>query len=164
MTQLNDRQSQVLIQLLQKTQETFGHLQSTLEKEQSCLKENNRQRLEKIVADKAQALKAAQQAEQQLITLLATLKCPMNKQAVQTLIAKTPSSFKTILTNQWARLSETMAQCERLNQVNGKVIARIRMGLASVVSTLKGQDPSAQVYQASGIQQSQGGSRLIAQA
>lgn len=164
MIQLNDRQAQIFIQLLQKTQETFGHLQSMLEKEQVCLKNNDRKTLEQVVADKAQALKAAQQSEQQLITLLAQLKCPMDKQAVHNLITKTPASFKTILLNQWTRLTDTMAQCERLNQVNGKVIARIRTGLATVVSALKGQDPSAQVYQASGIQQAQGGSRLIAQA
>jgi flagella synthesis protein FlgN len=164
MHQLNDRQAQIIIQVLQKNQEAFGQLQHILEQEQTCLKENNRQLLEKIVQEKSLSLKAAQQAEQQLVTLLSQLKCPLEKKAVERLLANTSSNFKTILSNQWARLHQSMLKCERLNQVNGKVISRIRMGLASVVSSLKGQDPASQIYQASGITHTQGGTRLIAQA
>lgn len=164
MMQLNDRQAQIFIQVLQNNQEAFGHLQKILTQEQTCLKENNRQVLQKIVAEKGQALKTAQHAEQQLQTLLNQLKCPMEKKAVKALIEAAPARFKTILANQWSHLTESMTKCKHLNQVNGKVISRIRMGLASVVSTLKGQDPSVQIYQSSGIQQTRGGTRLIAQA
>jgi flagella synthesis protein FlgN len=164
MNQLNDRQAQILIQALQQSQEAFGQLQQLLEQEQQCLKQNDRKALSAVVQEKSQALQAAQQSEQQLIALLNQLKCPLELAAMENLLALVPPRFKTIISNQWTRLSEAMRQCQRLNQVNGKVIARIRMGLASVVSTLKGQEPSTQIYQASGIQNTKGGSRLIAQA
>lgn len=164
MTQLNDRQAQILIQVLQQNQETFGQLQKFLEQEQACLRQNDRKALGTVVREKAQALQAAQHSEQQLITLLSQLKCPMEKSAVAHLLTLTPPHFKTIISNQWARLQEAMRQCQHLNEVNGKVIARIRSGLATVVSSLKGQEPATQIYQASGIQNTQGGSRLIAQA
>ncbi|MEJ2754886.1 MAG: flagellar protein FlgN, partial [Gammaproteobacteria bacterium] len=139
-------------------------LQKLLEKEQFFLRKNEPSTLQRLLEEKAHALVVTQETEKKLERFLHQFQCPFSPEGVTQLIQTAPPSHRTLLNSQWLQLLNGLATCKRLNQINGKVLSRIQVGLTHVLSTLKGQDPTQQIYHASGITQTRSTARLIAQA
>jgi len=155
---------QQLSAFLQQNHLAVSQLKKHLTAEQHALRKNHRLELEKITEAKQSALTKVIATEKQLQQFFEQHNVPFSKQGINDFIQKAPKKQQSILKNQWSQLQQVMSETKRLNQVNGQVISRIAHGLNHIVNFINGQEPTQQVYQASGAPKRQNDSRLIAQA
>jgi flagellar biosynthesis protein FlgN len=64
----------------------------------------------------------------------------------------------------WEALTERFAECQELNEVNGKIIGRSRQTLGQLLNILRGQVSGPQLYNAEGGTAAENGSNTIVKA
>ncbi len=67
------------------------------------------------------------------------------------------------LQSTWAKIKTQLAECEKLNQINNKIVNRTQKSVGRLLSILKGQNEPAEVYSKKGQTQRTGNRRSLAQ-
>lgn len=80
----------------------------------------------------------------------------------ETLLEADPATRE--LVEPWRELTARFAQCQELNDINGKIIGRSSQTLGQLLNILRGQVDGPQLYNAQGGTAPEGGSQTIVKA
>ncbi|MBB6523504.1 flagella synthesis protein FlgN [Pseudoteredinibacter isoporae] len=124
-----------------------------LEKEQEALQERDHEYLRELLEEKTSLLNTLDAGSVQRAEILRELQQPNDQYAWESLI---DAMGDADLKDHWQSLKDTIAQCQQLNEINGKIIARSQQTVQSLMQLLRGQDANQNLYTASGQTNSSG--------
>ncbi len=124
-----------------------------LEKEQEALQERDNECLRELLEEKTSLLNTLDAGALQRSEILTDLKQPTDKFAWESLIDALGNKD---LKERWQSLKETINQCQQLNDVNGKIIARRQQTVQSLLQIIRGEDARQNLYSQSGSTYSTG--------
>lgn len=153
---------QQITQMLAQDSATIEQLIELLQQEQEQLPKRDHALLSGIVEQKNALLEQlnhnARLRQQQLVQLGLS----SNAEGWDLFLQRNTTTLA--LRADWQALQQRFAECQKLNEVNGKVIARSRQTLDHLLNLIRGKTPAANLYTASGAQTQQSYSHSIAKA
>jgi len=132
-----------------------------MEKEREALIKRNTTELSDIVENKNDLLDAIENNSQRRHTLLSSLNIEANESNWQELIAHINNEE---LNKSTELLIANLQQCQHLNNVNGKMVARGKQTLNRLQNILRGQIELPNLYTNSGATDSQNTSHAVVKA
>ncbi|MCV6620875.1 MAG: flagellar protein FlgN [Cellvibrionaceae bacterium] len=118
-----------------------------LEKEQEALQERDHEYLRELLEEKTALLNTLDSGSLQRAEILKELQQPNDQFAWESLIEAMGDDD---LKDHWQSLKDTIAQCQQLNEINGKIIARSQQTVRSLMQLIRGEDGKQGLYNASG--------------
>jgi len=134
-----------------------------METEKTFLEQRQHDDLLESSQQKNTLLNTLQSSERQRKSILNDMGLEMSAAGMESLIKRIPKTWQTQLTSAWQQLKERLNECQRLNQVNGRIIHHNKHTLNRILDVLHGQTDGA-VYQASGEAKNVSNQRSLAYA
>lgn len=125
----------------------------TLEKEQEALQERDHEQLRELLEEKTALLNTLDAGSVQRAEILRELQQPNDQYAWESLI---DAMGDHDLKDHWTSLKDTIADCQQLNEVNGKIIARSQQSVQSLMQILRGDNGQQNLYTSSGTTNNSG--------
>jgi flagella synthesis protein FlgN len=149
-------------QMIAQDMNATEQLKSLLLQERELLEKREHDGLPAIIDQKDQLLDALAQNARQRQQLLQNLGLKATAQSwEELLVAHTALSP---LRDSWKALTQAFGECQRLNEVNGKMIARSKQTLGNLLNILRGQVAAPQLYTQSGSTTGNVSSHTLAKA
>ncbi len=147
---LDPQYQRAIESLLQQDLQTVRELNELLLQEREALKGRDYQQQSHLIEEKNRRLNLLDANRQKRERLLSTLEQPITKAAWEQLIknAENPQ-----LQQLWRSLQEAFAECQEANQVNGKMIGRSRQIFGRLLSIVRGQVETPELYNQKGGRQ-----------
>lgn len=137
-------------------------LKNLLLQERELLEQREHDGLPAIVEQKDQLLDALAHNAKQRQQLLQSLGLKTTAQSWDDLLSA--HSALAPLRESWKSLTASFSECQRLNDINGKMIARSKQTLGNLLNILRGQVAAPQLYTQSGVTTGSAGSHTLAKA
>lgn len=131
-------------QMITQDTTTTQSLQALLLHERQLLEQRQHEELPNIIAQKDQLLDLLSQNAQQRYQILQSLGLQANAQSWEDLLLA--HTGLASLRAPWWALKTAFEECQKLNDVNGKMIARSKQTLSSLLNILRGQVAAPQLY------------------
>lgn len=123
-------------------------LKALLLQERELLEQREHEGLPAIIERKDQLLDILGQSARQRQQLLQSLGLKTDSQSWDDLLSA--HAALTPLRESWRTLTEAFSECQRLNEINGKMISRSKQTLGNLLNILRGQVATPQLYTQSG--------------
>lgn len=151
-----------LLKQLDNDVHTLKQLKEMLDQEQDALKVNDLETLQRIHPEKHTCLEQLRHSARQKVHLLVQMGFRPDSgietsQFIQSL-------GKNALTERWQQAHQALAECQFVNEVNGRVIAHLQRRVERLTTIIRGQDAQPKLYGKEGRETGLGGSMLVASA
>lgn len=127
---------------------TTNQLKELLLQEREMLEQRRHDGLPQIIEQKDQLLNSLSQSAKQRQQILQTMGLKGDAQSWQDLLSA--HSVLSGLREPWQLLTDAFGECQRLNDINGKMISRSKQTLGNLLNILRGQVAAPQLYTQSG--------------
>ena len=151
----------IISTLIEQDLDTTEKLKNILEQEGEALKQRNHQQVSELIEPKSQYLNALEISSQKRCKILEISKLPPTNKGWGKLLDTLGSEA---LIEQWQTLQQAFADCQRLNEVNGKIIGRSRHIFNRLLTIFRGQVETPTLYNQTGNTQNHGGNRTLIKA
>ncbi len=149
-------------QMIAQDMASTEQLKNLLLQERELLEKREHDNLPSIIDQKDQLLDALAQNARQRQQLLQNLGLKTNAQSWEDLLSA--HTALAPLRESWKALTDAFSECQRLNDVNGKMIARSKQTLGNLLNILRGQVAAPQLYTQSGATTGNVSSHTLAKA
>lgn len=149
-------------QMIAQDTNAIQQLKALLVRERSLLEKRQHEELPDIITQKDQLLDTLAQSAKQRQQLLQNLGLKTDVQTWQDLLSAHAALVN--LRAPWQTLTEEFAECQRLNDINGKMIARSKQTLGNLLNILRGQVAAPQLYNQNGATTNGSSTHTLAKA
>lgn len=140
----------------------LAQLKQLLALEREQLEQRKQDELPRIVEQKAILLEQLNNSAKQRQQILTTLGLPANANGWDLFLQRNTTTQP--LLNDWKMLVSDFEDCQKMNDVNGKMIARSQQTLSHLLSLLRGKVPAPSLYTAQGTKTQHTASYTVAKA
>lgn len=137
-------------------------LKTLLLREREQLEQRKQDELPVIIEQKALLIDQLNANAKQRQQVLHTLKLPTNAQGWDLFLQRNTAT--AVLRDEWRLLINEFEECQSMNEVNGKMVARSRQTLNHLLNLLRGQVAAPSLYTANGAKSQQNNSYTVAKA
>lgn len=137
-------------------------LKSLLIREREQLEQRKQDELPVIIEQKAILVDQLNASAKQRQQVLQSLKLPTNAQGWDLFLQR--NTVTLVLRDEWQALVSEFEECQSMNEVNGKMVARSRQTLNHLLNLLRGQVATPSLYTANGAKSQQNSSYTVAKA
>lgn len=151
-----------LRQMLAQDSTAITHLKQLLIQERELLEQRKQDGLQEIIQQKANIvdqLNSSAKIRQQILTALAL---PANASGWDIFLQR--NTITLPLRDEWKSLIAEFEECQTMNDVNGKLIARSQQTLNHLLNLLRGKVAAPSLYTAQGTQTQYTSSYTVAKA
>lgn len=140
-------------------------LLSLLDEEREALKNRDVDTLERIIREKAQCLTTLEHSAQQRSNIVHDLPAARQNSADQQTLWKDLLQEKSPqVLGEWEKLGELIKQCQAENEINGRLLSRNKQVFNRILSIMRGQTQSDNLYTAGGNKGAGGGGHFLGEA
>jgi flagella synthesis protein FlgN len=140
----------------------LGQLKQLLAYEREQLEQRKQDELPRIIEQKSNLLDQLNNSAKQRQQILTALGLPANTQGWDTLLQRNLTTQP--LLGDWKLLVSEFEDCQSMNDINGKMIARSQQTLSHLLNLLRGKVPSPSLYTAQGTKTQNTSSYTVAKA
>jgi len=137
-------------------------LKSLLVREREQLEQRKQDELPSIIEQKAILIDQLNASAKQRQQVLQALGLPSNAQGWDLFLQRNTATL--VLRDDWQHLVNEFDECQQMNEVNGKMVARSRQTLNHLLNLLRGQVAAPSLYTANGSKSQQHSSYTVAKA
>lgn len=152
------------LSVLQGIEQHLRSLHSALQQEQTALRESDMDRLQQLAQDKEQSTTLINQLEAQRGRLLQSHGYEPSPQSMEHYIASLAAPSRRQARQRWEAIMPLAGECERLNKLNGIVVAHQQRRAQSLLSLLRNEAGGADCYAADGNREGRGNGKSLARA
>ncbi|MBE8717628.1 flagella synthesis protein FlgN [Cellvibrio polysaccharolyticus] len=127
--------------------------------ERELLEQRQHEGLGEVIEQKNQLLSQLGENALQRQALLQSLGLQADAEGWETLLSTHPALTES--REPWKKLTQLFTECQRLNEINGKMINRSRQTLGNLLNLLRGQAAGPKLYNQSGVASGNGGSHSV---
>ena len=135
---------------LEKQLEATKKLLNLLKQEYKVYHTNSVEPLDNIISGKQPLIVELDLLNQHWLTLVAAESIETNPEAISTFLKKCDEKNNTSISVQWVDLQNMAKDCQKINTINGTIIALRFQSTQQTLSILKGQVPGDAVYDPQG--------------
>jgi len=147
--------------MIQQDLATSRQLLALLEQENSSTQERDYVNMSQLLKEKAPLLEQLKVNAQQRSDWLLSLDCTPNEDNWKKLLQSLNNSE---IQQQWQDIKNTIEHCQKINNVNGKLISRGALSHERLLHLMRGNTHQADIYDARGSKHSTGLSGTVTQA
>ena len=151
-----------LRQMMAQDGDAIARLKQLLLRERELLEARNRDELSAIVEQKSQLVDLLNQNARARQTLLRNLGLTTDAAGWDLFLQR--NTLTLPLRDGWKQIIQDFSECQGLNDINGKMVARSRQTLDHLLSLLRGKVAAPSLYTAMGTQTQQNTSYTVAKA
>lgn len=151
-----------LREMMAQDSNAIATLKQLLLRERELLETRNQDELALVIEQKSQLVDALNQHAQIRQTLLRNLGLSTDAAGWDLYLQR--NSLTLPLREGWQQLVKDFEECQALNDINGKMIARSRQTLDHLLNLLRGQVAAPSLYTANGAKTQQNASYTVAKA
>lgn len=140
----------------------LAQLKQLLAREREQLEQRKQDELSSIVEQKAILLEQLNNSAKQRQQILTTLGLPTNANGWDLFLQRNTTTQP--LVDEWKILVSEFEDCQKMNDVNGKMIARSQQTLSHLLNLLRGKTPAPSLYTAQGTKTQHTASYTVAKA
>ncbi len=140
----------------------LAQLKQLLAREREQLEQRKQDELSSIVEQKAILLEQLNNSAKQRQQILTTLGLPTNANGWDLFLQRNTTTQP--LVDEWKILVSEFEDCQKMNDVNGKMIARSQQTLSHLLNLLRGKAPAPSLYTAQGTKTQHTASYTVAKA
>ena len=140
----------------------LAQLKQLLSYEREQLEQRKQDELPRIIEQKSILLDQLNHSAKQRQQILSALGLPTNAQGWDTLLQRNLTTQPLI--GDWKLLVSEFENCQKMNDINGKMIARSQQTLSHLLNLLRGKVPSPSLYTAQGTKTQNTSSYTVAKA
>jgi len=148
-----------LQQMIAQDTETAAALKALMLKERSLLEAREHDELPAIIEQKDQLLNRLGENALQRRSVLLDLGLAGDAEGWEVFLNSQPTLADS--REPWQQLTALFTECQTLNDINGKMIARSKQTLGNLLNILRGQTAGPTLYNQSGTASSSGGSHSV---
>jgi len=148
--------------LLTEQHTRVAELLEVLKLENSALKQNQTETLGQLSGRKEQLVKLIDSKERQRTALLKATGFENSKSGMEQLITRLGNAPQVIET--WDQLIQDLAECKKINEVNGGAIELVKRHLQRAVTIIQGKSSTPALYTDDGQTSAQFSGQTIARA
>lgn len=137
-------------------------LKLLMQRERELLEQREHTDLPALIEQKEELLARLGAHALQRQELLKSLNLPADASGWESFMSDHPAL--TECREPWKRLTQLFAECQELNEINGRMITRSRQTLSNLLNIVRGQSAGPKLYNQSGIASGQGGSQSLTHA
>jgi flagella synthesis protein FlgN len=142
--------------------DAIAKLKQLLSRERELLETRNQEELAVIVEQKSQVVDVLNQHAQIRQTVLRNLGLATNAEGWDLFLQR--NALTLPLRDGWKQIIQDFSECQALNDINGKMIARSRQTLDHLLNLLRGQVAAPSLYTANGAKTQHNASYTVAKA
>ena len=151
-----------LREMMTRDSAAVSRLKNLLIQERQLLESRKHEELQQLVDEKTALLEGLGQHAQMRQRLLKLLNLPQTAEGWDLFLQRNVQTLP--LREGWKAIIVEFSECQTLNDINGKMIARSRQTLNHILSLLRGQVASPSLYNAYGAATQQNTSYTVAKA
>lgn len=140
----------------------IAQLKQLLAHEREQLEQRKQEQLPRIVEQKSILLDQLNNSAKQRQQILTTLGLPTNAQGWELFLQRNTTTQP--LLGDWKILVSEFGECQKMNDVNGKMIARSQQTLSHLLGLLRGKVAAPSLYTAQGTKTQHTASYTVAKA
>lgn len=159
--QLDPAHQRAIATLLQQDLQACNALEELLTQEGNALAQKDYSKQSQLIELKSQKLADLDSNSQKRQRFLISLKLPATQESWEGLLKQLDNPEIDKL---WQQLQDKFNQCQRLNEINGKVISRSRQVMSRLLNIMRGQVATPDLYNQAGGRQSKRASHTLIQA
>ncbi|WP_049721838.1 flagella synthesis protein FlgN [Gilvimarinus polysaccharolyticus] len=153
---------QLVREMLNRDLHAAQRLQELLIEERGLLQTRNHEALVTLISEKNSHLTLLEGHAKERAALLQALQLDDNPQSWQEFLAS--DAHLTELIPLWQQLHNEVSQCNELNNLNGKLVARSQQTLKRLLDLVRGKTSTAGLYDASGSATNSSSSNTLTRA
>lgn len=127
--------------------------------ERELLEQRQHDGLADLIEQKNNLLSSLGENALQRQSLLQSLNLQADAEGWETLLSTHPALNDC--RTPWKKLTQLFAECQRLNEINGKMINRSRQTLGNLLNIVRGQSAAPALYNQSGVASGNGSSHSV---
>lgn len=151
-----------LRQMIAQDTTAVAQLKVLLAQERSLLEQRKQDGLQRIIEQKSELVDVLNGNAKLRQQVLIALKLPPNAAGWDTFLQRNVATQP--LRADWTAVVAEFEECQRMNDVNGKMIARSQQTLNHLLGLLRGKVPSPSLYNAQGAKTQYASSYTVAKA
>lgn len=140
----------------------LAQLKQLLAQERDQLEQRKQDQLPQIIEQKAALLDLLGNNANQRKQILTTLNLPANAQGWDIFLQRNTTTLP--LRDDWKLLVSEFEDCQKMNDINGKMIARSQQTLSHLINLLRGKVAAPSLYTAQGTKTQHTSSYTVAKA
>jgi flagellar biosynthesis protein FlgN len=152
----------LLREMIAQDSAALTQLKQLLADEREQLEQRKQDELPRIIEQKTALLDQLNHSAKQRQQILTALNLPTNAQGWNTLLQRNITTQP--LVEDWTLLVSEFEDCQKMNDINGKMIARSQQTLSHLLGLLKGKIPAPSLYTAQGTKTQATSSYTVAKA
>lgn len=152
----------LLREMIAQDSAALAQLKQLLAYEREQLEQRKQEELPRIIEQKSILLDQLNNSAKQRQQILNTLNLPNNAQGWNTLLQRNITTQP--LVGDWKLLVSEFEDCQKMNDINGKMIARSQQTLSHLLNLLRGKVPTPSLYTAQGTKTQNTASYTVAKA
>ncbi len=142
--------------------EAVSRLKLLLAEERQLLETRKHEELQAVIEEKSELVERLSKHAQMRHKLLQLLKLPQTPQGWDMFLQRNVQTLP--MREGWKSIIAEFSECQKLNDINGKMISRSRQTLAHLLGLLRGQVANPSLYNAYGATTQQNTSYTVAKA
>jgi len=151
-----------LRQMIAQDSAAIAQLKQLLAHEREQLEQRKQEALPRIVEQKSALLDLLNNSAKQRQQILTTLGLPTNANGWDMFLQRNTATLP--LRDEWKILVSDFADCQKMNDINGKMIARSQQTLNHLLGLLRGKVAAPSLYTAQGTKTQHTASYTVAKA
>lgn len=152
----------LLRQMLAQDSSAIEQLKQLLLEEREQLAQRKQDRLAIIAEQKTSLVEQLSHNSKQRMKVLSALNLPTNAQGWDLFLQR--NTLTLPLREDWQQLVRNFEECQTMNGINGKLIARSQQTLNHMLNLIRGKVATASLYTAQGLKSEQTSSFTVAKA
>lgn len=151
-----------LRQMITQDSAALAQLKQLLTRERGLLEQRQQDGLQEIIEQKSSVVDQLNNSAKMRNQILTTLGLPTNASGWDTFLQRNTATLP--LRDDWKNLVNEFEECQKMNDVNGKMIARSQQTLNHLLNLLRGKVAAPSLYTAQGTQTQYTHSYTVAKA
>lgn len=151
-----------LRQMLAQDSAALAQLKQLLIQERELLEQRKQDGMQEIINQKASAVDQLNNSAKIRHQILTTLGLSTNADGWDMFLQR--NALTIPLRDEWKNLVNEFAECQKMNDVNGKMIARSQQTINHLLNLLRGKTPAPSLYTSKGTQTQHTASFTVAKA
>ena len=151
-----------LHEMLAQDAAAIAQLKQLLEQERGLLEQRKQEELPPIIEQKSMLADQLNQTARQRQHILEAVDLPATAQGWDLFLQRNASTMSLI--NDWRMLVAEFEACKKMNEINGKMVARSQQTLNHLLDLLRGKGVAPSLYTAQGMKAQYTSSYTVAKA
>lgn len=137
-------------QLVNNNGQAFSNLLTLLKQEKIALEQRDYKAHQVILEKKQKELPKISKIDKEFEVLLSQVGLEFNHKAIDDFLTQTPPSLRQELHQRWLKMIKLLKECQRLNNVNEKIVFHTKQSTDRLMSLVKGEAIQSRTYSATG--------------